>query len=65
MNSVLGGLGRVLLGIITVLLGIVAIAGIVVLVLTSTEWGHERVRRFALSQLQGRVHGRVSIGRLS
>ena len=47
------------------LLGIVALAGIVVVVLTSTDWGHERVRRIALSQLQSHVHGRVSIGRLS
>ena len=65
MDPVLGRLGRVLLGILTVLLGIVALAGIAVVVLTSTEWGHERVRRIALSQLQGRVHGRVTIGKLS
>ena len=65
MDPVLRRIGRVLLGILTVLLGIVALAGIVVVILTSTEWGHERVRRFALSQLQSHVHGRVSIGRLS
>jgi len=65
MDPVLRRIGRVLLGILTVLLGIVALAGIVVVVLTSTEWGHERVRRFALSQLQGHVHGRVTIGKLS
>ena len=65
MDPVLRGIGRVLLGVVTVLLGIVALAGIVVVVLTSTEWGHERVRRFALSQLQSHVHGRVSMGRLS
>jgi translocation and assembly module TamB len=65
MNPVLGRLGRVLLGIVTVLLGIVALAGIVVVVLTSTDWGHERVRRLAISQLQSRIHGRLSIGRLS
>lgn len=58
-------IGRVLLGIITVLLGIVALAGIVVVILTSTQWGHERVRRIALSQLQNFVHGRVSMGKLS
>jgi translocation and assembly module TamB len=58
-------LGRVLLGIVTVLLGIVALAGIVVVILTSTDWGHERVRRIALSQLQNFVHGRVSMGKLS
>ena len=65
MDPALRRLGRVLLGIATVLLGIVALAGVVVVVLTSTDWGHERVRRFALGQLQSRVHGRVSIGRLS
>ena len=65
MDPVLRRIGRVLLGILTVLLGIVALAGIVVVILTSTEWGHERVRGFALSQLQSHVHGRVSIGRLS
>src|SRR5205823_5399589 len=65
MDPALHRTGRVLLGIVTVLLGIVAVAGIVLVVLTSTDWGHERVRRIALSQLQSRVHGRVSIGRLS
>ena len=65
MDPVVRRLGRVLLGIVTVLLGIVAVAGIVVVVLTSTEWGRERVRGIALSQLQSRVHGRVTIGKLS
>ena len=65
MDPALHRIGRVLLGIFTVLLGIVAVAGIVVLVLTATDWGHERIRHFALSQLESRVHGRVSIGRLS
>ena len=65
MDPVVHRLGRVLLGIVTVLLGIVALAGIVVVVLTATDWGRERVRRIALSQLQSRVHGRVSIGKLS
>jgi translocation and assembly module TamB len=65
MDTALRRLGRVLLGMVTVLFGIVALAGIGLVILTSTEWGHERVRRFALAQLQGMVHGRVSIGRLS
>lgn len=65
MDPVIRRLGQVLLGVVTVLLGIVALAGIVVVVLTSTDWGHERVRQIALSQLQSRVHGRVSIGKLS
>ena len=57
--------GRVLLGIITVLLGLVAVVGIAVVILSSTNWGRERVRRLALSQLKNMVHGQVSIGRLS
>ena len=65
MDPVVHRLGRVLLGIVTVLLGIVALAGIVVVVLTSTEWGHERVRRIALSQLQSRIHGKATIGKIS
>lgn len=65
MDPVLRRLGRVLLGIVTVLLGIVALAGIAVVVLTSTQWGHERVRRIALSQLQSHIHGRATIGSLS
>ena len=65
MDPVLRRLGRVLLGIVTVLLGIAALAGIAIVVLTSTDWGHERVRRIALSQLQSHIHGRVSIGKLS
>ena len=65
MHPALGRTGRVLLGIVTVLLGIVALAAIVVTILTGTDWGHERVRRMALSQLQKMVHGQVSIGRLS
>ena len=65
MDPAVRRLGRVLLGIVTVLLGIVALAGIVVVVLTSTEWGHERVRRIALSQLQSRIHGKATIGKIS
>ena len=61
----LGRLARVVLGIVTVLLGLVAVAGIVVVVLSSTNWGRERVRRIAFSQLRNMVHGQVSIGRLS
>ncbi|HKW09410.1 MAG TPA: hypothetical protein VJO33_03460, partial [Gemmatimonadaceae bacterium] len=65
MTRALGRGGRVLLGIVTVLLSIVALAGITIVVLTATDWGRERVRRVALSQIQSRVHGRVSIGQLS
>lgn len=44
---------------------VVAIAFVAVLVLSRTDWGRERVRRFAMNQLQGILHGQVSIGRIS
>lgn len=36
-----------------------------VLVLTQTEWGHERVRRLAVAQLQKAAHGLVHVGHVS
>ena len=65
MHPSLHRTARVALGVVTVLLGLLAVAGIVVVVLSSTNWGRERVRRLALSQLKGLVHGQVSVGRLS
>jgi hypothetical protein len=35
-----------------------------VLVLTDTDWGRERVRRFAVDAIGGMLHGQVKIGRL-
>ena len=46
------------------LTAVVAFAFVAVLVLSSTDWGRERVRRYVLGQLQGFVHGQVSIGRV-
>lgn len=46
------------------LAALIAIAFVSVLVLSGTDWGRERVRRFMLSQLQGVVHGQVTIGRV-
>jgi translocation and assembly module TamB len=43
---------------------LILIAITAVLVLTSTDWGRERVRRFAVNALGGMVHGQVKIGRL-
>lgn len=48
-----------------VLAGLIALAFVASLVLTTTDWGRERVRRFVLGQLHGVVHGRVTIGRIS
>ena len=44
------------------LLLLIAILG--VLVFTSTDWGRERVRRYAVDALSGMLRGRVTIGRL-
>jgi hypothetical protein len=44
---------------------VMAIAFVSVLVLSRTDWGRERVRRFVLAQLQDIVHGQVTIGRVS
>ena len=48
----------------TVLLVLIAVIGIGMWVVTGTSFGHERIRRFALSTLQSRVHGRVTLGRI-
>lgn len=45
--------------------GLVIIAVAAVLILTQTDWGHERVRRIALSQMKKLTHGIVSIGGVS
>ena len=47
------------------LAALIAFAFVATLVLSSSDWGRERVRRFALSQLGGIVHGKVTIGRIS
>ncbi|HJQ19083.1 MAG TPA: translocation/assembly module TamB domain-containing protein [Gemmatimonadaceae bacterium] len=47
------------------LTGLIAFAFVAVLVLSGTDWGRERVRRFVIGQLQGFVHGQVTIGRIS
>jgi translocation and assembly module TamB len=46
------------------LLGLVALALVAVLVVTNTDWGRERVRRFAVNTLNDLAHGTVRIGRL-
>jgi len=54
--------GLTVVGII-VALALVAVAAI--LILTNTDWGRERVRRFAVAQLQKSAHGIVHIGHVS
>jgi translocation and assembly module TamB len=55
-------------GIITgasMISALILLAIIAVLVLTGTDWGRERVRRFAEVRVNGMIHGRARIGRLS
>ena len=44
---------------------LVLLAVIAVYVITATDWGHERVRRFAQTTLNGMIHGKATIGGLS
>ncbi|HYD54698.1 MAG TPA: hypothetical protein VEA99_18840, partial [Gemmatimonadaceae bacterium] len=57
--------GRGLLAVVTVALGLVAIAATALWVLTNTDWGRERVRRYAISQFEKNTNGRLRIGRVS
>jgi translocation and assembly module TamB len=59
-RTVLRAAGWVVAG----LLGLVAIVALAVLVVTNTDWGRERVRRFAVSTLNDLAHGTVRIGGL-
>jgi translocation and assembly module TamB len=44
---------------------LILVAIIAALVFTGTEWGRERIRRYAQSSLNGMIHGRATIGRIS
>ncbi|HET7457630.1 MAG TPA: translocation/assembly module TamB domain-containing protein, partial [Gemmatimonadaceae bacterium] len=57
--------GRGMLVLLSIVLGTVALGAGAVYVVSSTEYGHERVRRFALKQIQSKAHGVVRIGRVS
>lgn len=58
-------MGRVLKATAIVLGVLVALAIVAVLVITRTDFGHERVRRLALGILEDRVDGQVQIGSVS
>jgi translocation and assembly module TamB len=57
----LDGIGAVL-GILFVALGVAWVAAVVV---TSTDWGHERIRRFVEGVAQRELNGQVRIGRVT
>ena len=55
---------RVLQWTAVALAALIAFGFVSLMVLSSTDWGRERVRRFVLGQLEGMVAGQVSIGRV-
>ena len=56
---------RIVRFIAVYLLVLIVLAFAAVMVFSRTDWGRERVRRFVLSQLEGVVAGKVTIGRVS
>jgi len=57
--------GRGILVGTSLIAALILLAVIAVLVITGTDWGRERVRRYAQSTINGMIHGRATIGRLS
>jgi len=57
-------MGRRLFRLLVVLSVIFVLGVVAVWVLTNTDFGRERVRKFALGTLQGATHGIVKIGAL-
>ena len=57
--------GRGALAALIIILSLVLIAATALWVLTGTDWGRERVRRYAQGAINGLIHGKASIGRLS
>jgi len=55
---------RALRIVATVLLVLLAVIGVGTWLVTGTDFGRERIRRFALSTLKSRVHGNVTLGRI-
>ena len=56
---------RVLVAILGSVGGIILLALLAVFVLSSTQWGHDRMRQVALNALRGSIHGQVTIGSVS
>ena len=55
---------RVVKAILAVVIGPIALGALIVLVLASTPWGNERVRRVLVSQVNKRITGELTIDRL-
>lgn len=57
--------GRGIITGVAMIGSLILLAIITILVFTGTDWGRERVRRFAQNWLNTQIHGRVTIGKLS
>jgi len=50
---------------VSMIAGLLLLAAIAVVVVTGTDWGRERVRRYAVGMINGMIHGKATIGQLS
>src|SRR5438270_6503600 len=57
--------GRGIVVGMSIIVGLALLAVLAVFVITGTEWGHERVRRFAEKSLNAFAHGHVRLGHVS
>jgi translocation and assembly module TamB len=57
--------GRAFATLVAIVLGLVMVAVIAVFVLTNTDWGRERIRRYAQAWINGTIHGQARIGRIT
>ena len=55
---------RVLQVTAVALVALIAFGIVAIMVFSRTDWGRERVRRFIVSQLSGKVHGQITLGRI-
>ncbi|HEX3867921.1 MAG TPA: translocation/assembly module TamB domain-containing protein [Gemmatimonadaceae bacterium] len=64
-RTMLRWMKRIVIGLVSFVVVIALLAAGAIYVLSGTDWGHERVRRIALSALGKSIHGRLSIGSIS
>lgn len=57
--------GRVVMKAITAMMALLVLALAIVYLLSNTDWGRERIRRFTVRQIQSRIHGKAFIGKLT
>src|SRR6185436_12275050 len=50
---------------VSLILLLALLAGAAVFILTGTDWGRERIRRYGQNWINGQIHGTAKIGRIS